>query len=93
MDINDNKDVTPPILWDALKAAIRGKIIAISSYEKKSKGQKLKKLGEDLKRLQKVHAKSLKDDNKSEIIKLKKEIDDINTQEIQKKLSFKTTIL
>lgn len=75
LDINDNEEVTPPILWDALKAVIRGKIIDISSYEKKIKGIKLKKLEEDLKRLQKEHAKSLKDENKHKIKKLKKEID------------------
>ena len=34
LDNNDNEEVTPPILWDALKAVIRGKIIAITSYEK-----------------------------------------------------------
>lgn len=42
LENNDNEEVTPPILWDALKAVIRGKIIAISSYEKKMKGIKLK---------------------------------------------------
>ena len=41
--------------------------------------QKLRKLEEDLKRVQKEHAKSLKDDNKSKIIQFKKEIDEINT--------------
>lgn len=35
LDNNDTEEVTPPTLWDALKAMIRGKIIAISSYEKK----------------------------------------------------------
>ena len=41
-----------------------------------------------MKSLQKEHAKSLKEDNKCKIIKLKKEIDEMNTQEIQKKLLF-----
>ena len=67
--------MTPPILWDALKAVIRGKIIAISSYDKKIREQKLKKLEEDLKRTQKDHTKIPKDNKKSKIIKLKKEID------------------
>lgn len=88
LDDNDNEEVTPPFLWDALKAVIRGKIIAISSYEKKMREQKLKKLEDDLCRLQKDHAKSLKDDINLEIIKLKKEIERITTQEIQKKLLF-----
>ena len=75
LDNNDNEEMTPPILWYALKVVIRGKIIAISSYDKKIREQKLQKLEEDLTRLQKEQAKSPKDDNKSKIIKLKKEID------------------
>ena len=75
LENNDNEEVTPPILWDALKAVIRGKIIAISSYDKKIREQKLQKLEEDLTRLQKEQAKSPKDNHKSKIIKLKKEID------------------
>lgn len=39
LENNDNEDVTPPIVWDALKAVIRGKIIAMSSYEEKKKSQ------------------------------------------------------
>lgn len=35
LDMNDKGDVSPPILWDALKAVLRGKIISISSYKKK----------------------------------------------------------
>ena len=31
LDQNDNEEVTPPILWDALKAVIRGRIIFIVS--------------------------------------------------------------
>ena len=84
LEDNDNENVTPPILWDALKAVLRGKIIAISSYEKKIREQKLK----DLKRLQKEHAKSHKGDDKCKIKELKNKIDEINTQEIQKKLLF-----
>ena len=44
LENNDNEEVTPPILWDALKAVLRGKIIAISSYEKKIRERKLKKI-------------------------------------------------
>lgn len=35
LENNDNQEVTPPIIWDALKAVIRGKIISITSYEKR----------------------------------------------------------
>lgn len=72
LENNDNEDVTPPIAWDALKAVIRGKIIAMSSYEKRIRGQKLKILEEELKRLQNEHAKSPKGNHKCMILKLKK---------------------
>lgn len=46
LDHNDNDEVSPAILWDALKAEIRleirGKIISISSQPKKKKKQSAK---------------------------------------------------
>lgn len=35
LEHNDNEEVMPSVLWDALKVVIRGKMIAISFYEKK----------------------------------------------------------
>lgn len=35
LNINKNEEVTPGIIWDALKAVIRGNIISISSHLKK----------------------------------------------------------
>ena len=35
LETNDNKNTTTQNLWDAAKAAVRGKIIAIQSYLKK----------------------------------------------------------
>lgn len=52
MDINDNGEVTPGILWDSLKAVMRGKIIAISSFLQKNRQQKLQDLENKLKHLQ-----------------------------------------
>lgn len=40
LDLNDSGEVSPAILWDTLKAVMRGKIISITSYMKKLKGQK-----------------------------------------------------
>lgn len=37
LEMNDKGDGSSPILWDALKAILRGKIIAISSYKKKKR--------------------------------------------------------
>lgn len=40
LDINDNGEVSPSILWDTLKVVIRGKIIAIASYKNKIRKKK-----------------------------------------------------
>lgn len=37
LEFHDNDEVSPPILWDTLKAVLSGKIIATSSYKKKKK--------------------------------------------------------
>lgn len=59
---NVNEEVTPPILWDALKAVIRGKII--TSYERRKREQKLKDLEKELKKFENEHARSPKKDSK-----------------------------
>ena len=41
---NANDETDPVILWDALKAVIRGKLIAISSKMKKERMEKYQKL-------------------------------------------------
>lgn len=38
LQILDNGSVTPSVLWDAAKAVMRGKIIALTSRLKKTKG-------------------------------------------------------
>ena len=35
LEINDNENTTTQNLWDAVKAVLRGKFIAIQSYLKK----------------------------------------------------------
>lgn len=45
-------EVSPPILWDTLKAVLRGKIIL--SYKKKIRNKILEKLQNKLKELKKV---------------------------------------
>lgn len=37
LEFNDKGELPPPILWDACKAVMRGKVIAITSNIKKSK--------------------------------------------------------
>ena len=44
LESNDNDEVMPPILWDALKAVLRGKILAFSSYKKQMRKKKNEEL-------------------------------------------------
>lgn len=55
---NDNGEISPPILWDAAKAVLRGKLIAIAFVKKKKKQRqrKLFKLQNQLKSLEISHA-------------------------------------
>lgn len=76
------------MLWDALKAVIRGKIIAISSHLKKLRRQKMQDLEIKLKRLQIEHRATMNQKVKQEIKKKVKEIDDIYSKELQNKLIF-----
>lgn len=68
---NDNGEVSPPVLWDACKAVLRGKIIAKSAYLKKMKQRKLDTLQSDLKRLEREHEDKLDERINQEIKKRK----------------------
>lgn len=38
---DDNGEISPPIIWDAAKAVVRGKILAATSLKKKRRQRKL----------------------------------------------------
>lgn len=75
LDLNDNGEVTASVLWDALKAVIRGKIVAATSHNKKLRKQKLQNLEGKLKQLQSDHVDTLNDEIKSNMMKITNEID------------------
>ena len=53
LEVNENTDTTYQNLWDTMKAALRGKFIALSSYIQKIKSQQLNDLTLHLKALEK----------------------------------------
>uniref|UniRef100_A0A3P9KVM4 Reverse transcriptase domain-containing protein n=1 Tax=Oryzias latipes TaxID=8090 RepID=A0A3P9KVM4_ORYLA len=55
LENNDNGETSLTILWEAAKAVLRGKIIAISSKIKKDREKKQKKLEKDIMDLQREH--------------------------------------
>lgn len=56
--INVNGSVSPSVLWDAAKAVIRGKIIALTSRIKKQREHKRLEIEKEIKRLECEHKKS-----------------------------------
>lgn len=85
---NDNKEVSPSILWDALKAVVRGKIIGYSSNLKKKRNEQLKKLQSQLKALEDAHKTLTCKFIKIEIDKKKNEINEILSIDIKRKMTF-----
>uniref|UniRef100_A0A3B4GYJ9 Uncharacterized protein n=1 Tax=Pundamilia nyererei TaxID=303518 RepID=A0A3B4GYJ9_9CICH len=55
LEINDNGQVNPNILWDTLKAVVRGKFISLSAALKKAKENQLNGLENTLKDLENRH--------------------------------------
>ena len=57
LETNDNGDTTTQNLWDAVKAVLRGKFIAIQSYLKKQETSQINNLTLHLKQLEKEEQK------------------------------------
>ena len=53
LETNDNENMTTQNLWDAAKAVLRGKFIAVQSYLKKQKKHRLDNLTLHIKQLEK----------------------------------------
>lgn len=88
LEFNDNGEVNPAILWDASKAFLRGKIIALSAELKKSKAKRLSDLQEKLKSLEQVHSINKDSSTLEQMRPVKQEIDKILSEEIEKKLKY-----
>ena len=93
LEVNENNDTTYQNLWDTLKAILRGKLIALSSNIKNIKSQRLIDLTLCLKTLEKEQLKT-KNSRRQEIIKIRAEINEIETREtIQKSTKQKVGFL
>ena len=75
---NENENTMVQNFWDAAKAALRGKYIAIQAYLKKEKSQ-INNLILHVKELEKEQEKP-KASRRKEIIKVREEISDIETE-------------
>ena len=53
MEINENNSSTPQLLWDTVKAVLRGKYLAIQAYLKKEEQSQMNSLNSQLLKLEK----------------------------------------
>ena len=58
--MNENENTTTQNLWDAIKAVLKGKFIAIQAYVKKQEKSQINNLTLHLKQLEKKEMKTLK---------------------------------
>ena len=74
-------------LWDAAKAVLRGKFTAIQSYLKKQKKSQINNLTLHLKQLEKEEQTKPKVSRRKEIIKIRAEINEIETKKTIEKIN------
>ena len=85
LEANDNKDTTLQNLWDAAKAVLRGKFIAIQAYLRKQEKAQINKLTLHLKQLEREEQSRPKVSRRKEIIEIRAEINEIETEENTRK--------
>ena len=82
LETNDNENKTTQNLWDAAKAVLRGKFIAIHSYLKKQEKHRIDNLTLHLKQLEKEEPKKhTKISRRKEIIKIQAETNEKEKKE------------
>ena len=74
LERNGNENTMTQKLWDAAKAVLRGKFIAIQSYLKKQEKSQINNLSLHLKQLEKEEQRKHKVSRRKEIIKIRAEI-------------------
>ena len=83
----DNENTTTQNLWDAAKAVLRGKFIAIQAYLKKQEKSQVNNLTLHLKGLEKEEQKNPNVSRRKEIIKIRSEINEKEMKETITKIN------
>ena len=87
LETNDNENTMTQNLWDAAKAVLRGKFIAIESYLKKQETSQINNLTLHLKQLEKEEQKNPKVSRRKEIIKFRSEVNEKEMKEMIAKIN------
>uniref|UniRef100_A0A8C0QRF1 RNA-directed DNA polymerase n=1 Tax=Canis lupus familiaris TaxID=9615 RepID=A0A8C0QRF1_CANLF len=80
METNENKDTTVQNLWDAAKAVLRGKYIAIQASIQKLERTQIQKLTLHIKELEKKQQIDPTPKRRRELIKIRAELNEIETR-------------
>ena len=80
METNENEDTTIQNLWDAAKAVLRGKYIAIQASIQKLERTQIQKLTLHIKELEKKQQIDPTPKRRRELIKIRAELNEIETR-------------
>ena len=83
LEVIENSDATYQNLWDTMRAVLRGKIITLSLFDKRIKNHQVINVTLHLKVQEKEQINS-QNSRREEIIKISAEINEIETNKIQK---------
>uniref|UniRef100_A0A8C4PV99 RNA-directed DNA polymerase n=1 Tax=Equus asinus asinus TaxID=83772 RepID=A0A8C4PV99_EQUAS len=87
LETNENENTTCQNLWDTAKAVLRGKFIAIQAYLNKEEKSQIDNLKVHLKVLEKEQQTKPKISRRKEIIKIRAEINEIETKKTIEKIN------
>ena len=81
IETNENENTTTQNTWDSVQAVLRGRFIAIQAYLKKKQKNQINNLTLHLKQLEKEEMKNPRVSRRKEIIKIRAEINEKETNE------------
>jgi hypothetical protein len=85
MEVNENENTTYQNLWNTAKVVLRGNFIAMSAYIKRTERSQINDLILELKLPEKQEQVNPKTSRRKEIIKIRAEINEIETKKNTKK--------
>ena len=85
--MNENKNTTTQILWNTVKAVLRGRFMALQVYLKKQEKSQINNLTLHLKKLEKEEIMNPRVSRRKEILKIRAEINAKETKETIAKIN------